>query len=126
MAGQYPDWWKGSKGGSGGGAGNSSGSGGGTNKPAIAASATIENPTEYYAFSASKLAIGGPDMTTSETEPFADSVASAHFFCQREDFTEYSPIHGSSGETASGGSFHIIGKGTVIKHMMFRGEMIEV
>lgn len=123
MAGQYPDWWRGRKGGRG--------------KPMnVAASATTTvlptapqanlvvaaTDTEaYYAFSS----LSVPQNGMAEIVTYADSAASEHYFVNRADFTDYKPIK-RAGEAANGSPFHILGTGTVRKVVVTGGKRVNI
>ncbi|KAF5378820.1 hypothetical protein D9615_006849 [Tricholomella constricta] len=120
LAGQYPDWWRGSKTGA-------------TTTPSttpapVANSAAISatNPTSdsprYLAFSAIDQRQGSQPIS------YADSAASRHFFVERADFETYESVSGvdETGTTASGGGFEIKGKGTVRKFVEFDGCTVEL
>ncbi|KAF5387622.1 hypothetical protein D9615_000717 [Tricholomella constricta] len=125
LAGQYPEWWKGSKGGT-----------TGTGKPTAAAatlptanSAVISasNPAtspRCLAFSATTSDRVSPGSLVS----YADSAASRHFFVDRADFETYKEVPSSddTGTTASGGGFTILGTGRVRKTVEFNNETIEL
>ncbi|KAF5376302.1 hypothetical protein D9615_008480 [Tricholomella constricta] len=117
MAGQYPEWWKGSKG----------GTGTGTTPTANSAivnaanSATI-TASRYLAFSVSDRVSDGCLVS------YVDSAASRHFFVNRADFETYEdvPRANDTGTTASGGAFTIQEKGRVRKYVELDGKTIEL
>lgn len=137
MAGQYPDWWK-KKGtgsgsaGAGGGGGSSDSTGNASSASAqsqpkpIAASA-VSDPARYYAFST--IAANGKFTLIDEkggVNSYVDSAASRHFFCNQEDFVNYLPLTNvPPGETANG-EFKIAGVGTVVKHVVFEGRIVQI